>query len=316
MFTVPFMPPDLSTHGAGLDSLNSWVHVLMAILFVGWGAFFVYTLVRFRRGANPKASHAGVTGHTSSYLEAGVALFEVVLLFGLAIPLWGNWIDPAEESENPVQVNVIAQQFAWNIHYPGADGKFGRLDYRLVDGVNGIGRVAHPQNLDFDPASDPGGLDDFESLNRLVVPVNRDIVIRLTSKDVIHSFFLPVMRVKQDAIPGDSVTIRFQATKTNAEYKRELLDSDRERVVEIRATQLWREQQQKADPSTRSPASYDEALQAARGETDEQLLASIPDFEIACAQLCGAQHFAMVGKLVVVSEAEYEAWTQSMAPQR
>ena len=64
------------------------VHWLMAILFVGWGIFFIYTLVRFRAGANPKADSVGVKSHTSSYLEIGVAVIEAVLLVGFAIPAW------------------------------------------------------------------------------------------------------------------------------------------------------------------------------------------------------------------------------------
>ena len=85
--SFPFMPPDLSVHGAAIDMLIVWVHILMAVLFVGWGTFFVWTLVRFRHKRNPKADYGGVKSHASTYLEVAVAVIEGVLLVGLAIPL-------------------------------------------------------------------------------------------------------------------------------------------------------------------------------------------------------------------------------------
>jgi cytochrome c oxidase subunit 2 len=101
-------------------------------------------------------------------------------------------------------VNVIAQQFAWNIHYPGPDGVFGRRDINLVDDDNVWG-------LD---RSDPHGKDDITTINQLNLPVNKQVLVELTSQDVIHSFFLPQMRVKQDAIPGMEIPVYFTAVKT------------------------------------------------------------------------------------------------------
>ena len=77
-----------SSHGGQIDAMIGWVHVFMLILFVGWGTFFAYCLVRFRRSRHPVANYTGVKSHTSSYLEVGVAVVEAVLLFGFAIPLW------------------------------------------------------------------------------------------------------------------------------------------------------------------------------------------------------------------------------------
>ena len=101
-------------------------------------------------------------------------------------------------------VRVTAEQFAWTVHYAGKDGKFGQLKIELIDGTNPVG-------LD---RQDPNGKDDILSPNTLNIPVNKPIIAKLTSKDVIHNFFLPVMRVKQDIIPGMTVPVWFQATQT------------------------------------------------------------------------------------------------------
>ena len=200
-----WMPIDASAHGARLDALSVWTHWLMAILFVGWSLYLIYVLFRFRAQANPKASYEGAHSHFSSYIEGGIVVIEAVLLIGFAIPAWAAWTDlPA--SGDIFEVRIVAQQFAWNVHYPGPDGVFGRTDINLVDdpGGNGIG-------LD---RSDPAARDDLVSLNNLFLPVDRDIVVYLTSKDVIHSFFLPQMRVKQDAIPGMMIPVHFRAVLT------------------------------------------------------------------------------------------------------
>ena len=82
------LPALAATHGAQIDSMIGWIHVFMLILFVGWGGFFVYALVRFRQKRNPVADYTGVKSHNATYLEIGVAVVEAVLLFGFAIPLW------------------------------------------------------------------------------------------------------------------------------------------------------------------------------------------------------------------------------------
>ena len=133
------IPVAASAHAAEIDRMTVLTHWLMAILFVGWGAFFIYTLVRFRQGANPKADYHGVKSHMASYIEWAVAGVELVLIVAFAIPAWAARVDafPAE-SESTV-VRVVAEQFAWNAHYPGADGQFGRTDIKLVSADNPLG---------------------------------------------------------------------------------------------------------------------------------------------------------------------------------
>src|SRR5688572_23525823 len=204
------LPELASTHGAQIDGLIGWTHVFMLILFVGWGSFFVYALIRFRRSRNPVANYAGVKSHTSSYLEAGVAVVEMILLLGFAIPLWAARVDRIPPESESLVVQVTGEQFAWNIHYPGPDGKFGRTDIKLLD------LQSNPLGID---RSDPAAKDDVTTLNQFYLPVNKPIIVRLRSKDVIHSFGVPEFRVKQDAIPGLTIPIWFVPNVTTAEMR-------------------------------------------------------------------------------------------------
>ena len=198
-FLAQYMPIGASEHAAQVDSLNSWVHILMLVLFVVWGAYFLYVLNRFSAKKNPRANYHGTHSHISTYAEAGVAVIEVILLVGFSIPIWYHWASRPESGKNPLELRVVAEQFAWNIHYPGKDEVFGRTNVKFVTAENPLG---------IDP-SDPHGKDDIASLNQLHIEVNRPVIVHVTSKDVIHSFKLPVMRSEQDAIPGMDIPIHF-----------------------------------------------------------------------------------------------------------
>jgi cytochrome c oxidase subunit 2 len=204
------LPPLAAAHGGQIDTLIGWIHIFMLILFVGWGAFIAYVLVRFRRSRNPVADYAGVRSHRSTYLEIGVAVVEAILLIGFAIPLWAARVDRIPPENEAVVVQVTAEQFAWNVHYTGPDGVFGRTDIKLLD------LQANPLGLD---RTDPAAKDDVTTLNQLYLPVNKPIIIRLRSKDAIHSFGVPEFRVKQDAIPGLTIPFWFVPNVTTAEMR-------------------------------------------------------------------------------------------------
>ncbi len=169
------------------------VHWLMLVLFVGWGVFFLFVLFRFRKGANPKASYTGAKGKFAKCTEVAVARHRDRCCWSSTRSRRGRrasrrFRPRARRSSSASS----AEQFAWNIHYPGPDGKFGRTDIKLVSADNPLG-------LD---RSDPNAKDDITTINQLNLPVDRPVLVHLSSKDVIHSFGLYEMRVKQDAIPG------------------------------------------------------------------------------------------------------------------
>lgn len=191
MLTGLGLPPLASLHGATIDHELWLVHLLMAVLGVGWGMFLVFTLVRYRRGSHPVARRDDQAGRGFSWKTAVVA-GELAVVAVLLVPTYTAKATARPEPGAATEVRVVAEQFAWNVHYPGADGRFGRGDIRLIGPDNPLG---------LDPR-DPDGRDDVVTINQFNMPVGRPVIVHLTSKDVIHSLGLPQMRVKQDAIPG------------------------------------------------------------------------------------------------------------------
>ena len=196
------LPPQASAHAAQIDGMIVILHWLMLVLGVGWGIFFVYTLIRFRASAHPKADYEGVKSHTSSYLEVAVAVVETVILLGFAIPAWAVRVNAFPPEEGATVIHVIAKQFEWHTVYPGPDGRFGRRDASLITPTNAIG-------LD---RSDLNGADDIHTINQLNLPVDTPVIAYLSTMDVIHSFGITSMRVKQDAIPGMEIPVWWEPT--------------------------------------------------------------------------------------------------------
>jgi cytochrome c oxidase subunit 2 len=221
------LPPLASAHGGALDDLTLYVHILMAVLFVGWGVYFIIALLRFRAARNPQANPAGVKNHSSTYVEVGVIVAEAVLLLGFSVPLWAQRVNDFPNPAESTVVRVVGQQFAWNIHYPGADGKFGSTSAALVDSQS------NPIGLD---RKDPAAADDIVTVNQLHLPVDKPAIVFVSSLDVIHSFGINEMRVKQDAIPGLSTPLWFVPTVTTDAMRAAL--GNPEWTYEINCAQL------------------------------------------------------------------------------
>jgi cytochrome c oxidase subunit II len=204
LFNLPIVA---SSHGHEVDMIIYLVHIVMLILFVGWGVFFIFVLFRFRKKRNPQADYTGTKSHVSQAIEIGVVIVEAILLVGFSIPFWAKQVNAFPNRTDIIEVRVKGEQFAWNIHYPGPDGIFGNTDLEFFD------KQSNPMGLD---PKDPKGKDDFTTINQLHLPIGRPAIIHLTSRDVMHSFSLPVMRVKQDVIPGMSIPTWFTPTKTGA----------------------------------------------------------------------------------------------------
>ena len=204
------LPELAAAHGGQIDNLLGWIHVFMLVLFVGWGG-----ILHLLPGPLPPIAESGGELHRGQVarvelFEVAVAVVEAVLLVGFAIPMWAARVGSMPSASEALVVQVTGEQFAWNVHYPGPDGKFGRTDVKLLDAQ------ANPLGLD---RNDPAAKDDVTTLNQLYLPVNKPVIIRLKSKDVIHSFGVPEFRVKQDAIPGLTIPIWFVPTVTTAEMR-------------------------------------------------------------------------------------------------
>lgn len=201
------LPVLASKHGADVDRLILYIHILMGALFVGWTFYFFYTLWRFRASRAKNADYVGARTHASTYVEVAVTVVEMVLLFLLAVPFWANAADEFPDPEKSTVMRIIGRQFNWVARYPGADGKFGANKLELVAQDNPLG-------LD---KNDPAGKDDaVVEGSTMAVPVNKPVIAHITSLDVIHSFKVVALRMTQDATPGLSVPVHFVPTKTNS----------------------------------------------------------------------------------------------------
>jgi cytochrome c oxidase subunit 2 len=193
------LPVAAAADAARFDHELALVHWLMLVLFVAWGAFFVYALVRFRERPGAVPSPARPAEGWVLAVGGIVLLAEIVLLAFYSLPAMNARANGLPAERQSTVVRVVAEQFAWNVHYPGADGIFGRTDLLLVSPANPLG-------LDL---QDAAARDDVTTVNELNLPVGKPVIVYLTSKDVIHSFALPQMRVKQDVIPGTVQVVWF-----------------------------------------------------------------------------------------------------------
>ncbi len=197
-----WFPEQISEHGGAMDQQFIRTLVVVAISFISAQVVLGYYIWRFRDRGTGRATYT----HGSAKLEIGLMLLTgtvFVTLAAMGQKVWAQ-LHLKDAPPDAVQIEVTAQQFAWNIRYPGADGKFGKTAPKFIDDqTNPVG--VDPQ--------DPTGKDDVVSVNRMAIPVNRSIRINLRSKDVTHSFFVPVLRLKQDAVPGMQIPIHFKAMK-------------------------------------------------------------------------------------------------------
>lgn len=196
------LPIQASTYAAKIDGALYLMHGIMLLIFVLWGIFMIYCLIRYRKRDGVRAAY-GRQHLAASYIpDALILAFDIWLIFVVGIPIWAHIREDLPKPESATVVNIVAEQFSWNIHYPGADGKFGRRDIALISATNPLG-------LD---EKDPAAKDDITMINELYIPLGKPVLINLTSKDVIHSFFVPEFRTKQDALPGMNFPIWFEPT--------------------------------------------------------------------------------------------------------
>ena len=194
----PYWFPTLaSVHGQSIDSLFMAVLVVSGIAFVLVQGALGYFVARYGENGRERAAY----WHDNPKAEAGLLIGTAVILTILVFMGQRVWaaVYFVDAPADALVVQVTGEQFQWNFHYAGADGAFGRTDTKLISSTNNIG-------LD---RADPAAKDDVVTLNEMHFPANRAVKVRLRSKDVIHSFFLPNLRIKQDAVPGMAIEVWF-----------------------------------------------------------------------------------------------------------
>jgi cytochrome c oxidase subunit 2 len=206
LFAAPpaWFPPPISALASTFDTQFHRTLWLLAIGFLAVQFLLVYVIFRYRNRGQPPARFTGNPRLEILWTTLAALLFFTLALMGMPV-----FTVPRLGPEPPGSeiIEVDAHQFAWNFRYPGPDGKFGRTRLDLISDAGG-----NPLGLD---PSDPAGKDDIV-VSTLRVPLGRDIVLTLKSRDVIHDFFVRELRVKQDVVPGMDIPYRFRADRTGA----------------------------------------------------------------------------------------------------
>ncbi len=179
-----WLPEDISRDGHMIDSLFMFILYLTGAVFIATEGVMAWFMLRYDKDANPDPVKYA---HGSHHLEVIWTILPAAVLLFIALHQMNAWgqakLPYGEPKDNPITISVAARQFEWRLVYPGEDN------------------VLHTP-------------DDIYTVNELHIPVDRDVVIHLTSQDVLHSFFLPNLRVKQDAVPGMMQKVWFRAMKT------------------------------------------------------------------------------------------------------
>jgi len=175
-----WLPPDVSAHGSHIDNLFYFILWLTGIVFVATTGLLCYFVWRYDAKRNPDPVKFS---HGNHNLEIIWTIIPAASLLFIAIYQINVWADMTIRQPEPeLEVAVTGRQFEWRLQYPGPDGKLGNDD-------------------------------DVFIVNDMHIPCNRRILVRLKSMDVLHSFFLPHLRVKQDAVPGMDIPVWFTATR-------------------------------------------------------------------------------------------------------
>jgi cytochrome c oxidase subunit 2 len=257
-----------SEHGSMIDGLfHSTLIVTYIVFFITHILLFWYAY-KYRSKVGNKAQFIA---HNNTIELVWTVIPAIVLTFLVVKGLvaWNNIMPDMGPEDEYLEIEATGYQFGWDIRHPGNDGKLGTKDYRLIKpGVNTLG-------IDW---ADDKSMDDIILQDVIYLPVDTTVRVRITSKDVLHNFYLPHFRVKMDAIPGLPTYFVFKPTLTTEEYRQEL-----------RKYPEWNEPQDPTDPE------------------------SLPrwkafEYELACAELCGIGHYSMRRILKIVSQEEYDDW--------
>lgn len=194
-----WFPEGKSSYAREIDHQFQIAFQVLGSLFIAGQLFLGLFLLRSRKTASSRGSWPLEIAWT-------VVIASLFFWFNVAGNRLWSAIKLHEPDENALQVEVTGAQFQWYFRYPGADGKFGRINPQ---------RFSKPEEgnpLGIDP-EDKDGQDDIVSTS-LVLPVNRDVDLILRANDVIHGVFIPPMRFKQDAVPGMTTHAHFKPLQT------------------------------------------------------------------------------------------------------
>ncbi|GGG54451.1 cytochrome c oxidase subunit II [Croceivirga lutea] len=271
-YTKVLLPEPASEHGSGYDLLMLVSFVVIFIVQTITQALLHYFGYKYRGQKGRKALFFA----DNDKLEFIWTIIPVIVLAGLIISglyYWTNIMDVSEE-DDPLRVELYAQQFNWTARYGGDDNVLGDASVRLID----IDR-ANVLGLD---ESDPNAADDI-IVKELHLPVGRKVNFYIRSQDVLHSAYMPHFRAQMNCVPGMITRFSFTPTITTEEMRQnpDVVDKVK-RTNKIRAE--W----------------------AAEGRPNSDPWEF--DYILLCNKICGKSHYNMQMKIIVESEEDYNKW--------
>ncbi|MBK5212130.1 MAG: cytochrome c oxidase subunit II [Flavobacteriaceae bacterium] len=268
------LPESGSEHGAKIDTLMlvSMILIFVAGIITQW--LLHYFAFIYRGNKVKRATFYA----DNDKLEFIWTIIPVVVLAGLIIYGLFTWTDimNVDKDDDPLIVELYAQQFNWKARYGGNDNTLGEANVRLIEGINQLG---------VDPA-DPNGQDD-KIVTELHLPVGRKVLFKMRSQDVLHSAYMPHFRAQMNCVPG--MITQFALTPTITTEEMRLNDHIVQKVNHINELR----------------SSKSEALVAAGNEPLEPY---VFDYLLLCNKICGISHYNMQMKIIVESEVDYKAW--------
>ncbi|MFD1062337.1 cytochrome c oxidase subunit II [Winogradskyella litorisediminis] len=271
---LPLTSNSASEHGPGIDNLM--IISMIVIFFVQTVTQFLlhYFAFKYRGEKGRKALFYA----DNNKLEAIWTIIPVIVLAGLIIYGLFTWNDimNIDESEDPMVIELYAQQFNWKARYGGEDNVLGKANVRLIDLDK-----ANILGVDED---DPNAQDDV-IVTELHLPVGQPVLFKMRSQDVLHSAYMPHFRAQMNCVPGMVTQFGFTPTVTTEDMRAN--PDIQDKVANINALRLERKQE------------IEEAGQDLNYEFDYLLL---------CNKICGKSHYNMQMKIIVETQEEFDAW--------
>ena len=277
-YSKVLLPESASAHGPAYDTLL-WIYFAV-ILFAQTITQAVLHIFAYQyRGINNRKAYFFTHDNKLEFIWTIIPaiIFFMLIIYGMIT--WGKIMN-FEEDDDALVVELYAQQWNWKARYGGEDNVLGDANVRFLndfDGKNSVG-------ID---SSDPNGMDDFVVTQEFHLPVNRKVIFKLRSQDVLHSAYMPHFRAQMNCVPGMITEFSFTPTITTDEMR---MNSD---VVD----KVNRINKIRYENSKILTANGEEALEPYQF-----------DYLLLCAKICGASHYNMQMKIVVESEKDYEKW--------
>jgi cytochrome c oxidase subunit 2 len=202
------LPEAASEHGVRIDQMFNITLIITTIVFIATHILLFAFSYFYRHQGNRKAYYYPHNNTIERIWTIAPALVLTVLVL-MGFLTWRSIFYKVEDPNNkPLSIEVTGSQFSWAIRYAGPDGVVGRKNFKLINATNGLG-------MDL---KDKANFDD-QMADEIVLPVNKPVRFTLTSKDVLHSFYLPHFRVQLNTVPGMATYMEFTPTITTAEMQ-------------------------------------------------------------------------------------------------